>query len=293
MVTILGGCIEGKKFSTGKRCMWIHIFGRQIDDFKALSFRTVTGWGGWCFGPRRHRLCSLVSVSVGWSCTCSFASWVCLRIFCSAIWAREASGCVVSTKHSRVSLYRSLHLVMPRKLNTLLLVILDLGTRILDQVFCFLYCGLRKPSIGYFGHIQGQAHVRLFQLYMTSLPGNCTKHVEYLQEISSCFKQWKAAITWKIYALVAASKMIKAGFVHSWGCLSWNLSAKMPELSKSWCLFLQTVRINALVNHGGFSLRAVDTWSCSFWRTPAEWYTINWRLYTLVWIYSHPTACCF
>jgi len=30
------------------------------------------------------------------------------------------------------------------------------------QVLCFLCCGVRKPSFGHFGHIQGMAHVRLF-----------------------------------------------------------------------------------------------------------------------------------
>jgi len=68
--------------------------------------------------------------SLGWTGGCapvSFASPACLRIFGGAILARKAGGRLVLTKHCRVSLYRNLHLVMPRKLNTPLLPFSDLG----------------------------------------------------------------------------------------------------------------------------------------------------------------------
>ena len=96
-------------------------------------------------------------------------------------------GFLVLTKHCRVSLYCSLHLFMPRKLNTPLLLFFDLGAWCLNEIFRFLYCGARKAFCGHFGHIQRQAHVRLFELYPTSLPCHSYRHVENLQDISCCF----------------------------------------------------------------------------------------------------------
>ena len=61
----------------------------------------------------------------------------------------------------------------------------------------------------------------------------------------------------------------------------------------SWYSIPRTVRANALVDHGGISLRAAINWSRSSWRTSAIWYMINWRPLTTVWMYSHPSACCF
>jgi hypothetical protein len=81
-------------------------------------------------------------------------------------------------------LYRSLHLFMPRKLNTPFLLFSDLGAWFLNAIFRFLYCGARKAFFGHFGHIQPQAHVRLFQPYPTSLPCHSFRHVENLQDIS-------------------------------------------------------------------------------------------------------------
>jgi hypothetical protein len=136
---------------------------------------------------RWSRLCSTLPASVGWRCTCSFASAACLRIQCCAMLARKAARCVVLTKHCRVSLYRSFHHFIPRKLNTPCLLFLDLGTWIHNEILRFLYCGARKAFFGHFGHIQCQAYVRLFQLYPTCLPCHCCTHVENLQDISCCF----------------------------------------------------------------------------------------------------------
>jgi len=170
--------------------MLIRISGRQIDDFRKLSSRSDTGWGGWG-GWRAWRMWSRLwsprSASGGWRCTCSFASPACLQILWGAILARKAAGRLDLTKHCRVSLYRSLHLVMPRKLNTPLLPFPDLGAWFLNKIFCFLYCGAQKAFFGHVGHIQCQAHVRLFQLYPTSLPCHRCRHVENLQAISCCF----------------------------------------------------------------------------------------------------------
>jgi hypothetical protein len=94
--------------------MTIHISGRQIDDFIQLSPGGVTGCGGWRAGRKWCRLWSPHSASGRGRCTCSLGSPACLRILCSAILARKAAGRLVMPKHCRVSLYRSLHLFMPR-----------------------------------------------------------------------------------------------------------------------------------------------------------------------------------
>jgi len=79
-----------------------------MDDLGMFSSGVVTGWGGRCSRHRWRRLWSRLSVLVRCRRTCSFASPACLRILWSAIVARKASGHVVLTKHSRVSLYRKL-----------------------------------------------------------------------------------------------------------------------------------------------------------------------------------------
>jgi hypothetical protein len=158
-------------------CMRISMSSRQIDDLRWLSSGGVTGWGGWRAGRRWSRLCSPHSASGGGRFTCFFASPECLQILCGAILARKATGRFVMTKYCRVSLYRSLHLFMPRKLNTPLLFFSDLGGWFLNELFCFLYCGVRKAFFGHFGHIQHHAHVGLFQLYPTFLPCHSCRHV--------------------------------------------------------------------------------------------------------------------
>jgi len=186
VLAILGRCINSKKISTGKRCMWICISGQQVDNLGMLSSGIGTSWGGWRFGQRWHQLWSWLSASVRWRCACFFVSPLGLLILCSAILARKASGRVVLTKHSRVSFHCSLHTFMPWKYNTPVLLFLDLGAWFCDQELHFPYCGLQKPSFGHFRHIQGQAHVRLFHLYPTSLRCNSSRHVDIPEGISCC-----------------------------------------------------------------------------------------------------------
>ena len=147
--------------------------------------------------------------------------------------ARKAPGCVVVMKQSRVTVYRSIYDCMARKLNSPHHLFSDCGATFLDQVLRFLYRGTQKTFIGHFGHIQGQAHVGLFQLYLTSLPCHSSRHVENLQEISCCFKQWDSAITSTIYASVACSKVIRASFVYFRGCLAGNMSPNITALKTS------------------------------------------------------------
>jgi len=174
---------------------------------------------------------------------------------------------------------------MPRKLNSSLLLFSDFGAR-------FLNCGARKPTFRHFRHIQGQAHVRLFQLYPTSLPRHSRRHVENLQEISCFFQNEALAITSTIYDSVASSRVFKACFVHSRGPLSRHSSAKSPELTTSWCSISRAVRINAFVDHGGLPLLAAINWSWSSLRTPAVHYIVSWPPSISIWSYSHPIACC-
>ena len=87
--------------------------------------------------------------------------------------------------------------------------------------------------------------------------------------------------------------MIKACFVHSRGFLSGNTSAKIPELTTSWCSISRTVRTNAFVDHGGLPLPAAIHWSRSSLRTPALGYMVSWQPFKMIWITLHPTACCF
>ena len=71
-------------------------------------------------------------------------------------------------KHSQASSYCSLRLSMPGKLHSPHRLFPDFSARHLDQIMCFLSCGMWKSFFGQFGQIQGKAHVRLFQLYPTS-----------------------------------------------------------------------------------------------------------------------------
>jgi len=169
-IGIVLGFLIIEKFRAGESCMRICISGGQINNLGTLNFRSVSRWGGWRARQWQSRLWSRLSASVEWSCTCSFASPACLRILCGAIFSWKAARRLVLTKHCRVSLYRSLHLFVPRELNTPLLLFSDLGAGFLNEVFRFLDRGARKAFFGHFGHILGQAHVGLFQLYTTSLP---------------------------------------------------------------------------------------------------------------------------
>jgi len=167
--------------------MRICISGQQINEFGRLSSGSVTCRGGWRAGRRLSRLWSWLSASGGWRGTCLFVSPPCLWILCGAILANKAAVRLVLTKYCYVLLYRSLHLFMPRKLNTLHLLCSHLSALFLNVIFCFLYCGARKAFFGHFGHIQCRVHVRLFQLYPTSLPCHSCRHDANIQDSSCCF----------------------------------------------------------------------------------------------------------
>jgi len=243
--------------------MCITISGRQIEDFKTLSSRSVTSWDRWCSGQIWRwlwsQLWSLLSVLVAQRCTCFFLPPACSGSFCGDILYSKTHVRLVLTKHGRVSFNHSLHLVIPSKPNTPQLLYLDLGTSFLDSILYFLYPGVPKPYFGHFGHIQGKVHIGLFQRYMTSMSCHCSYHVEYLQEIRCCFKQWTAAIISTIFTSIASSMVINASFFHLRGAFSRDWSATHLELMTWWCSISQTVETNALVDHGGFLLCAEIT----------------------------------
>ena len=187
MLAILGIFIRSEQFRAGRKSMCIHRSGWQIENLGILSSGSVTRWRGWRSGQRWRWLWSWLSASVRCRCTCWFVCPACLWILCGTILARKASVWVVLTKHSRMSFYCSHHHFMHRKLNSPLLLFSDFSARFLDQILHFLYCGMQKPSSGHFGHIQGQVHVRLFQLYPTFLPCHSSRHVGNQEEISCCF----------------------------------------------------------------------------------------------------------
>jgi hypothetical protein len=87
--------------------------------------------------------------------------------------------------------------------------------------------------------------------------------------------------------------MIKACLILSWGCLSKNPSAKIPELTTSICWIWWTVQTSAFIDYRGFTLRVAINWSRSSLQTPAVRDTVDCWLLTSIWIYSHPTAWCF
>jgi hypothetical protein len=185
MLAILGRCIKRNKFSPAKWWMWICLSSQQIDDLGILTSRNVTSSGGWHFVQTLYLLWSELSEIVGSWCTCSFASLSGLGIVCSAIVAEKCSGCVVWTKYSQGYFYFTLHLVMPRNLNTPGLLFSDCSAWYLEHEFHFRSCCVWKPSFVHYCHIHGQEHLPLFQVYATSLPCYISKHVGNTQE-SSC-----------------------------------------------------------------------------------------------------------
>jgi len=105
--------------------------------------------------------------------------------------------------------------------------------------------------------------------------------------------QWDPGITSTIYDSVASSKVFRACFVHSWGRLSRNSSAKIPELTTSWCSISRNVETNDLVDHGDLPLWEAINWSLCSLCTPAVRYILSWPSSTQIWIDSHPIVCCF
>jgi len=96
-----------------------------------------------------------------------------------------------------------------------------------------------------------------------------------------------------MYNSGAGSNIVKACPIHSRGCVALNSSAKYPQQTTSSCSISQTVRINTMVDHGGFQLQAAMNWSRSSLCTSPECYDV-WRVSsTSIWIDLHLFACRF
>jgi len=170
--------------------LWIKIEGSSAAMWSMDIDKS--GWQVLCFGAlcviRRRRWCSGPRWRpLRWRCAHAFTPWACLLIDCCAILARMEAICSIFVIHCQVSFNRSPHLVMPAKHNTLHPLSLVFGSRFLDQMLCFLFCGAWKPSLGHFVNIQGSTQFRLLKLYPTSFSCHRSWHVENLQEISYSF----------------------------------------------------------------------------------------------------------
>jgi len=123
--------------------------------------------GGGAPSPLRvHGVCGFFAVGIwqGWQPDVWF--W------------RSIAGCLCIAAFTFSCLGNSTHLLH---------VISELGACYLYEIFRIFNCGVWKAFFGYFGHIQRQAHVGLFQLYLTSLPCHSCRHVKNVQDISWCF----------------------------------------------------------------------------------------------------------
>jgi len=154
-LVILGKYIQIDTLSAGKSSMYIHISGWHTVDLGSVSSIIATGrrsgWQSRCFWCRLSEL-------VWCRCTCAYALPACLWILCCTIWARKAAVHLIFMNHSRVSFNRSLHISMPKKLKSPLLLFPDFSLRLFDQVLNFLHCGAQISTFGHFNHIHCKAH---------------------------------------------------------------------------------------------------------------------------------------
>ena len=174
-----------------------------------------------CVGSLEWHLC------IG-ACSRSFNTWQChisIKVF-------RMSGLM---KRRQVSFYRIFHLFTSRTLNTPLLLFLDLRMRYLDQMIHVPNCVGRQPLFGHFDHIQPQAHVGLFRMYLTSVHWHSGRHVDNLQQTSCCWTHWDLSTTTTIGVSIASSNVIMSCLIHFRWCSSGNSSVNMPEPTTSWC----------------------------------------------------------
>jgi len=141
VLVILGIWIKITTLCSAKKSMYIHISRWHNFDFGMLGSVVIAQRRRW---NSRWRWCRF-----WYRCTSSFGPPACLRIVCCAILRRKAAIHLILTNHGWESFYRSYHLCMPRKLNSLLLFFAEFGPRFLDQALRLLYSGAWKP---FFGH---------------------------------------------------------------------------------------------------------------------------------------------
>jgi hypothetical protein len=124
------------------------------------------------------------------------------------------------------------------------------------------------------------------------LPCHSSRHVENLPEMSCCLQKWDSAITSTRCVSIPCPEECKAWLVHSWGCITWNSSAKIPPLRTSPCSILWIMWTHTLVIHGGIPSQVDWQWSHSALQTLAWYHIFSGFRSTLSWIYLHFVACC-
>ena len=140
--------------------MYIHTPGWHTIYFINPMSVMITRVRRWYSGRRWHsgRRCR----RFWWRCVGFFVPQACQQIRCFATLAQKVGVDMTFIKHCRVLFNRSLHLSIPWKLKSSLLLFLDFGTRLHNKLLRFLYRGAQKPSCCHFGHIQGHENIRLF-----------------------------------------------------------------------------------------------------------------------------------
>jgi len=128
-LAILGTCIMIEKLSPGNQSVDRHISRWHTFNFGYVSCLVLTGWYRWRSGQMWPRFWCRLFASLWWRCTRAFAPPRCLGILCCAVLAREAAVRLIFSNRSQVYFHRSLHIIMPRKLNSPLLLVSDFGTR--------------------------------------------------------------------------------------------------------------------------------------------------------------------
>jgi len=244
MLAILHGCIKTTKFGTWKSCWWIWTSDQQIDDFGTFSSAIVTGWSRWCAGQRCHPLWSWQSTSVRWRYSCSFECPVCLRILCSAILARKASGHVVLTKYSHVSFYPSLHVSVARKFNTLLRPFSNLGVWFLTQTSSAKCKSVRKP------HTISQTLLYPSPVLLST--SRCSRAPLELCNVLSDYARAFSGAPESTCCYGCAFRTLRDLTITIVKCWSgWNLRTALWE---TWCHILNAVFLRVQSKHGMSSI---------------------------------------
>jgi len=134
VLAILGICTKIGKLIIGKKRMYIYISGWHTFDSESSISNIIARRCRWHSSQRWRRF---------WTrCTGSLAPPEYLPILSGAILARKAHISLIFTNHCRVSFHCSLHCLIPRKLHSALLLIVDFSVRFLDQALHFLFWGM-------------------------------------------------------------------------------------------------------------------------------------------------------
>src|SRR5882757_1002607 len=131
-----------EKLSVSKWRMHIHAPGWHTFYFITFVSICVTWWRWWRSGWR----CGWFWRSYG----VYFSPPAGLWILCCTILAWKVASQMIFVNDCRVSFHHSLHLLMPKKLNSLIHLSSDFGARFFNLLLRFLCCTARTPAFGQF-----------------------------------------------------------------------------------------------------------------------------------------------